>query len=242
MPNRALQPTALRGARAACCGMVEFRAGHTGTVIRAAAERAIRYAAEHSVDARASVIDAVRLLASPSERLDYERSLTAAGDAASELICMFCDDLYQPKNERFVSAFSSDELKELAHLHGLLCQAAQTPQPDVSAMLKTPAWRRVVAVAKGLSARLGSAAWQRATADRNSLGAPRAPSAFVRPVPGRRLSCLATRTRWRPAPRWSWVCSLRSRSPSRSGVRTHLGGLRRCAPPSFRRPQRSRVR
>jgi hypothetical protein len=84
--------------------------------------------------------------------------LTVAGHAPSELICVFCDNLYQPKEERFVSAFSSDELKNLAHLYGLLCEAAQTHSASVSELLKTPAWRRVVAVSKDLSTRLESAA------------------------------------------------------------------------------------
>jgi hypothetical protein len=104
---------------------------------------------------RASIAETVRLLASPSEQREYERSLTKAGHAPSELISMFCDDLYHPKDERFVSAFSDGELKALAHLYGLLCEAALNPQPSVSAMLKTSSWRRVLAVAQTLSARLG---------------------------------------------------------------------------------------
>jgi len=121
-----------------------------------AAERPIRWAAERSVSSRASVSETVQLLANSSDQLEYERSLTNAGHAPSELISMFCDDLYHPKDERFLSAFSDEELRSLAHLYGLLCEAALNPQPSVSALLKTPSWRRVLTVAQDLSERLGA--------------------------------------------------------------------------------------
>lgn len=109
------------------------------------------------MDIRNQIIDEVRLLASPSEQLDYERSLTTAGHAPSELVCSFCDDLYQPKSQRFIEAFSSEELRDLAHLYGLIAEASRADHPEVSSMIRDPNWRRVVEFAKALSSRLDSA-------------------------------------------------------------------------------------
>jgi hypothetical protein len=51
---------------------------------------------------RESVLSEVELLSQPSMQLEYERSLTVAGHAPSELVCGFCDDLYHPKNPAFI--------------------------------------------------------------------------------------------------------------------------------------------
>ena len=103
---------------------------------------------------REAVIEEVNLLAQPSKQLEYERSLTIAGHAPSELICGFCDDLYHPKDAAFLAAFNSDELKDLAHLYGVIREAASTSFATVGEMLKDPKWRRVVAVAQGIASRL----------------------------------------------------------------------------------------
>jgi len=109
---------------------------------------------------RASIIDQIRFVASPSEQLAYERTLAGnAGHAPSELVEMFCS-LFHPKSEHFIAAFSSDELRDLAHLYGLIVEASRSSDSDytsVSEMLKDPKWRRVVELAKELSGRFGSA-------------------------------------------------------------------------------------
>jgi hypothetical protein len=104
---------------------------------------------------RNAVVDELRLLSLPSEQLAYEACLTSAGHAPSELICRFCDDLYHPKSAEFVTAFSESELKALAHLYGLMCEAGLSTYASVTEMLKSPAWRRVVALAKDLHAAFG---------------------------------------------------------------------------------------
>jgi hypothetical protein len=95
----------------------------------------------------------VELLSQPSLQLEYERSLTVAGHAPSELVSVFCAD-YHPKNPAFIDAFSEDELKDLAHLYGLIVEASTSDYSTVGQMLKDPKWRRVVAVAKDLMPRL----------------------------------------------------------------------------------------
>ena len=103
------------------------------------------------MSARSSVIEIIELLAQPSKQLQYERDVPIA-NVPAELICMFCDDLYHPKSEQFISSFSSDELKDLAHLYGVLCEAANLEVKGVLDLQRQPKWRTVVAVAKNLSA------------------------------------------------------------------------------------------
>lgn len=100
------------------------------------------------------MIDAVTLLSQPGKQLDYERSLRVAGHAPSELVSVFCDDLFHPKDATFIASFSADELKDLAHLYGLLCEISSSQFSTVAEMLKDMRWRRVVAVAKEVAARL----------------------------------------------------------------------------------------
>lgn len=90
------------------------------------------------------------MLSEPSEQLQYEKSLTDVGHAPTELVSVFCDDLYDPKSEAFFKAFTRDEHKDLAHLYGLLVEAAESQHSSVSEMLKDPKWRRVVEVAQQL--------------------------------------------------------------------------------------------
>ena len=102
---------------------------------------------------REEIINEIRILSLPSEQLAYEKSLTIAGHAPSELLCVFCDDLYNPKSEELRLSFSNDELKELAHLYGLMVEASQDNYPIVTDMLKNPKWRKVIAFAKTIYSR-----------------------------------------------------------------------------------------
>lgn len=103
---------------------------------------------------RSQVIGELELLASPSNQLTYEASLTRAGHAPTELVSVYCDDIFNLKNPDLISAFSNAELKDLAMLYGLIRGAFTTPPECVTEMLKTPGWREVVAFAKDLSVRI----------------------------------------------------------------------------------------
>ena len=100
---------------------------------------------------RTAITKEIDLLSLPSKQLEYEKNVPIA-NVPAELICGFCDDLYHPKSEKMLSAFSSEELKGLAHLYGVLCEAASIDAASVSDLLKHEKWRTVVAVAKELSA------------------------------------------------------------------------------------------
>lgn len=100
---------------------------------------------------REAIIAEIELLSSPSKQREYEKSVPIA-NVPAELICGYCDDLYHPQSERMLSQFSTEELKGLAHLYGVLCEAASIEAASVDELLKNDQWRTVVAVAKELSA------------------------------------------------------------------------------------------
>lgn len=100
---------------------------------------------------RKAIIEEIELLSLPSKQLEYEKNVPIA-NVPAELICGFCDDLYQPKSEQMLSQFNSEELKELAHLYGVLCEAATIEVSSVAELLKHQKWRAVVALAKELNA------------------------------------------------------------------------------------------
>ena len=100
---------------------------------------------------RKAIIAEIELLSLPSKQLEYEKNVPIA-NVPAELICGFCDDLYHPKSEQMLSLFNEDELKGLAHLYGVLCEASTIDATSVADLLKNEKWREVVALAKELSA------------------------------------------------------------------------------------------
>jgi uncharacterized alpha-E superfamily protein len=104
-------------------------------------------------DKRGLILDELALLASASAQTQYERDVPHAFIAA-ELIERFATDLYHPKSSDFVDAFTEAELKDLAHLYGLVHAAAQRMQQtsvhSVSDLQKLPEWRQVMSLAKTL--------------------------------------------------------------------------------------------
>jgi hypothetical protein len=102
---------------------------------------------------RDAIIEQIRLLSLPSEQLDYEKSVPIA-DVPAELICGFCDDLYHPKNPELLSQFNEDELKDLAHLYGVLVEASAIEAPSVNELLKHEKWHTVIALAKRMATRI----------------------------------------------------------------------------------------
>ncbi len=103
---------------------------------------------------RDNIIEEIELLSLPSKQLEYEKGVPIA-DVPAELICVFCHNLYHPKSEEFVAQFREDELKSLAHLYGLLCEAAKVEVISVTELIKTDEWRNVIHFAKNLSDSFG---------------------------------------------------------------------------------------
>ena len=101
---------------------------------------------------RASVKDALELLSSASEQMEYARTVPHV-NVVGELYCI-CNDIYSPKSAAFNEASSLRELRDLAHLYGLIVEASFSPVATVDELLKQNQWRRVIQVASELAARL----------------------------------------------------------------------------------------
>jgi len=108
---------------------------------------------EESKAYRHRVVEEIEGLANPLDQVKYEHDVPIA-DVPAELICGFVDDLYHPKSERFLNAFTSDELKSLAELYGRLCVASDAFTKhdchSVDDIQKLPEWQSVMAFSKDL--------------------------------------------------------------------------------------------
>ena len=102
---------------------------------------------------REAVFEHIRLLARPSLQAQYEKDVPIA-DVPAELVCGFSDDLFHPKSQAFLDAFTEDEIRDLAVLYGLLLLASRRMgEPHtlrVSDLQKLPEWRSVMTFAKEL--------------------------------------------------------------------------------------------
>ena len=96
----------------------------------------------------------IQLLASASEQRDYERDVPIA--AVPSELAEAARDLFQPKSQPYLDSFSDSELRDLAHLYGLVREAAPAQSVSVAELQKRSEWRRVMAVAKDLSGRLAA--------------------------------------------------------------------------------------
>lgn len=102
---------------------------------------------------RQQVIDHVEMLASLSEQIKYEKDVPIA-DIPGELVCIY-DELFRPKSEDFLNAFTEDEIKSLAELYGMICIASKAFKgKGVVELQKLPEWRAVVTFSKDLLVKL----------------------------------------------------------------------------------------
>jgi hypothetical protein len=69
-------------------------------------------------------------------------------------VSRFCDDLFHPRDLVRGGEFTDDELKNLAHLYGLIVEVGSGRHATVASMLKDPLWRKAVALAGELLRRL----------------------------------------------------------------------------------------
>jgi hypothetical protein len=110
-----------------------------------------------SANIRQAVLAHVALVASAGAQIDHERS-TPTADVPAELICGFVDDLYHPKSQALLDAFTEAELRDLAEFYGRLCVASEAFERadarSVVAILKLPDWRSTMVFAKDLHVRL----------------------------------------------------------------------------------------
>ena len=100
---------------------------------------------------RERVIDCLELLSQPSRQIDYETSVPRA-NSHGELVSWFSDELFQPKSQQFLDAFTENEIKDLARLYGLLIESRRLRSSSLVDLLREPEWRRIARFAMELVA------------------------------------------------------------------------------------------
>ena len=100
---------------------------------------------------RERVLEYLDLLSQPSRQLDYEARLAVANSHGA-LVSRFCDELFRPKSQSFLDAFTENELKDLARLYGLLIESRQLRASSLTDLLREPEWRRIARFAMELVA------------------------------------------------------------------------------------------
>ena len=101
------------------------------------------------MNVRQCVLEYLELLSQPSRQLDYEARVAIANSHGA-LVSRFCDDLFQPKSEPFLHAFTEGEIKGLARLYGLLIESRLLRASSLADLIREPEWRRVARFAKEL--------------------------------------------------------------------------------------------
>jgi hypothetical protein len=92
------------------------------------------------------IVGLLHLLASEDQQLAYAQNVQDA-DVSAELLCMWFDDEYHPKDALFRSCFTADELAALAEFHRFYEERSkQLPasQGTIRTWLANPAWREVM--------------------------------------------------------------------------------------------------
>ena len=103
---------------------------------------------------RANIINTLQLISSPADAVEYQRQAPMV-NVAHELVNQWFDDFYHPGSTEFESAFSGDELAELARFH-LLFDGKVGELPDqLAALLKSTTWGKVASEAGTVLDRLG---------------------------------------------------------------------------------------
>jgi len=98
---------------------------------------------------RECVLEYLELLSQPSRQIEYETSVPRA-NSHGELVTWFCDDLFHPKSQQFLDAFTENEIKDLARLYGLLIESRQLRACSLADLLREPEWRRIARFAMEL--------------------------------------------------------------------------------------------
>jgi hypothetical protein len=105
---------------------------------------------------RQIITDQLRVLASDTAQLEYERRVPHV-DISTELLCQWFDDSYHPDDPGFRSSFSSDELNALAEFNALF-EERDDSLPESAGTVATwhasPTWREVMDAASKTLARI----------------------------------------------------------------------------------------
>lgn len=94
---------------------------------------------------RANIINLLNLIASKSDQLLYQKR--APVNVATELVNQWFDDFYHPTDKQFKSEFSDEELASLGEFNAYYEARDQALPNSLDEMLKTKAWREIMAFA-----------------------------------------------------------------------------------------------
>jgi hypothetical protein len=99
---------------------------------------------------RKVIVELLQLLASEEQQLAYERDVPHV-DITTELVCMWFDDQYHPKQRHFESCFTATELAALEEFHqfyDVRVDKLPKSQGSVRTWLDSPVWREVMEQAR----------------------------------------------------------------------------------------------
>ena len=99
---------------------------------------------------RKQTIKLLQLFASEEQQLAYERDVPHV-DITTELVCMWFDDQYHPKQRQFDSCFTPTELAALDEFHQFYdVRVDKLPESrgTVRTWLDSPVWREVMEQAR----------------------------------------------------------------------------------------------
>jgi hypothetical protein len=105
------------------------------------------------MNVRQRALEYLELLSQPARQIDYE-SNAAVANVHGQLVSRFCDELFQPKSQQFLDAFSENEIKDLARLYGLLIESGLLRASSLADLLREPEWHRIGRFAKELVAKM----------------------------------------------------------------------------------------
>ncbi len=99
---------------------------------------------------RLIVTEALELLSSEAEQLEYERNVPKV-DVTAELVCGWSSDAYHPDDPGFVSVFSPEEMEAFAQFDAVLHRHIDHLPPSqgtVQSWLASSSWRTIMHAAK----------------------------------------------------------------------------------------------
>jgi len=105
---------------------------------------------------RTGLRELLALISDPESQREYERNVPVA-NVATELICMWFDDLYHPDPQWISGGFSPRELELLAEFHDFYDHRADSLPTDggVAILQRSPEWSEVMRKAQETRVKLG---------------------------------------------------------------------------------------
>jgi hypothetical protein len=102
---------------------------------------------------RVNIINALQLIASPSDQLEYQSK--APVNVARELVNQWFDDFYHPADSQFMSEFDAVELQVLADFNAYYDSRVSALPDSLPELLQSSVWKEVMLNAEHVLAQCG---------------------------------------------------------------------------------------